>query len=557
MSELANSTRFRDAIRPWFDVSHLRADVLAGIATGIVALPLALAFGEASGAGPMAGLWGTIIVGFIAALLGGTPTMVSGPTGPMVVVFAGMFAALNGDPGQVFAAVILCGVFQVLIGLGGVGQYITLVPYPVVSGFMSGVGVVIISLQVSRLFGHEPEGGGTVPALAAIPGSIANPIWPALAVGLLALAIVFIWPKRWARVLPGSLAALVAGTVASSVVSGAPLLGQIPTGLPGLVWPAVSPDSFLLVLEAAIILTALGSIETLLTALVADNLTATRHVSRQELIGQGIGNAVAGVFGGVPGAGATMRTVINIRAGARTRLSGVTHAVVLFAIVVALAPLASRVPHAVLAGILVKVGYDIIDWTYIRRAHRGPRWDLALMALVLGLTVFVNLITAVAVGVVCAALAFVKQLADVQIAARNASPTRNFTAEEASLFEAARSRVTWFNFADGPLSFGAAVDLGHHVRELARSGGSTIALDFSSVPFLDLSAAMAVQTVLTDARAAGRQVWIVGANPDVSRVLSTLEIDRAIGDDARFSTRIDALKRAAAVSVGPTAAATK
>lgn len=272
---------------------------------------------------------------------------------------------------------------------------------------------------------------------------------------------------------------------------------------------------------------------------------------RQELVGQGIGNALAGLFGAIPGAGATMRTVVNIRAGARTRLAGMTHAVVLLTVVVALAPLASRIPHAVLAGILVKVGYDIIDWTYIRRAHRGPRWDLVLMALVLGLTVFVDLITAVLVGVVLAAVAFVKQLADVQIAARAQAPERKFTVEESRLFEMARAHVTWFSFADGPLSFGAAADLGHHVREQARGGASTIALDFSKVPFLDLSAAMAVHTILTDARNAGRQVWIVEANVDVSRVLSTLQIDRELSDDSRFATRLDALRRGASWTARP------
>jgi len=466
-------------------------------------------------------------------------------------VFAGIFAASNGDPYQVSAAVLLGGVLQVMMGLAGLGQYITLVPYPVVSGFMSGIGAVIISLQVSRLFGHEPAGGGTIPALTSIPGAIANPNWPALAVGLIALGTVFIWPKRRGKVLPGSLAALVIGTFVSGLLTGAPLLGAIPAGLPTFVLPSVSPDTFMVVLEAAVILAALGSIDTLITALVADNLTATRHVPRQELVGQGVGNALAGVFGAIPGAGATMRTVVNIRAGARTRLAGMTHAVVLLAVVVALAPLASRIPHAVLAGILVKVGYDIIDWTYIRRAHRGPRWDLVLMALVLGLTVFVDLITAVLVGVVLAAVAFVKQLADVQIAARAQAPERDFTVEESRLFEMARAHVTWFSFADGPLSFGAAADLGHHVREQARGGASTIALDFSKVPFLDLSAAMAVNTILTDARNAGRQVWIVEANADVSGVLSTLQIDRELSDDSRFETRLDALRRGASWTARP------
>lgn len=535
---------------PRVEASRLRSDVLAGVTTGIVALPLALAFGEASGAGPMAGLWGAIILGFFAALFGGTPTLASGPTGPMVVVFAGVFSALNGDPAQVFAAVMLGGLLQVAMGLAGLGQYIKLVPYPVVSGFMSGIGAVIIALQAARLFGHEPQGGGTIPALTAIPGAVADPNWSAVAVGALALVTVFTWPRAWAKVVPGSLAALLVGTLAGSVIIGAPLLGDIPTGWPPVVIPRLSADTWFVVLEAAAILAALGSIDTLLTSLVADNLTATRHDSRRELIGQGVGNALVGLFGAVPGAGATMRTVINIRAGGRTRISGMTHALLLLAVVLVLAPLAARIPHAVLAGILVKVGYDIIDWTYIRRAHRGPRWDLLLMALVLGLTVFVDLITAVAVGVVLASLAFVKQLADVQIAARRAEPETAFTPEEARAVAGLRGRLTWFTFADGPLSFGAAADLGHHVRERSREGGSTIALDFTTVPFLDVSAAMAVRTILTDAHAAGRRVWIVGANPEVARVLSTLDIDREVGDDARFATRSDALRASAASAHG-------
>lgn len=185
------------------DSGHLRSNMLAGVTTGVVALPLALAFGEASGAGPMAGLWGAIILGFIAALLGGTPTLVSGPTGPMVVVFAGFFAALGGEPALVAGAVVLGGAAQVLIGLAGWGRYIRLVPYPVVSGFMSGIGVVIIVLQIARLFGHEPEGGGAIPALSAVPAAVADPVVPAVVLGGLALAVVFLWPARWGRVVPG------------------------------------------------------------------------------------------------------------------------------------------------------------------------------------------------------------------------------------------------------------------------------------------------------------------------------------------------------------------
>ncbi|MFN0025151.1 MAG: SulP family inorganic anion transporter [Parvularculaceae bacterium] len=531
----------------WFDFSNLRGDLLAGVTTGVVALPLALAFGEASGAGPIAGLWGAIILGFFAALLGGTPTLVSGPTGPMVVVFAGLFAALNGDPALVFAAVFLGGLLQILMGVLRLGQYIKLVPYPVVSGFMSGIGVIIIALQVSRLFGHEPEGSGTIPALSAIPGAVGAPVWPALALGLLSLALVFVWPKGWGKIVPGSLAALLIGTLVSLVLPGAPLLGAIPTGIPSFVAPGFSSDTFAIVLEAAVILALLGSIDSLLTSLVADNMTATRHKSNIELFGQGVGNAIAGLFGAIPGAGATMRTVINIRSGASTRLSGMIHALVLLAIVLVFSPLAGKIPHAVLAGILVKVGYDIIDWAYLKRAHKGPRWDLVLMALVLVLTVFVDLITAVGVGVVLASLAFVKQIADIQVAALNGEAPVD-DPEERRILDAANGKVALFDFAGGPLSFGAAADLGHHVREKAKDGMAAIVLDFSRVPAIDLSAAMAVDTIASDAKSAGRKVYVTGMNGKVAATLAALGADKHLVADLRFKTRLDALRDAAGVA---------
>lgn len=535
----------------WFDFSNLRGDLLGGVTAGVVALPLALAFGEASGAGPIAGLWGAIFVGFFAALFGGTGAQVSGPTGPMVVVFAGVFASLSGDPRLVFAAVVLAGLFQILMGVLRLGEYIRLVPYPVVSGFMSGIGVIIISLQMSRLFGHEPGGSGTIPALAAIPGSIADPVLPAVLAGAIALATVFLWPKPWGKFVPAALAALVFGTLASLAVPGAPVLGAIPTGFPSLIVPSFSAETFGLVLEAAVILAVLGAIDSLLTSLVADNMTGTRHKSNTELIGQGVGNAVAGLFGAIPGAGATMRTVVNIRSGGQTRLSGMTHGILLFAVVVSLAPLAAKIPHAVLAGILVKVGYDIIDWAYLRRAHKGPRWDLILMALVLGLTVFVDLITAVAVGVVLAALAFVKQIADIQVAALRSNDAGAFSPEERTLLDAANGKVSLFDFAGGPLSFGAAADLGHHVREKAKDGMAAIILDFSRVPSIDLSAAMAIDTIAADAKTNGRKVYITGMSEKVAATLAALDADKHIGADLRFPTRLAALRDAAGVSESP------
>ena len=531
----------------FFDFSHLRGDIFGGLTAGVVALPLALAFGEASGAGPIAGVYGAIIVGFFAALFGGTPSQISGPTGPMIVVFAGVFASLSGDVSLVFATVVLAGVIQIAFGLLGFGQYIRLVPYPVVSGFMSGIGCIIIALQLARLFGHEPAGSGTIPALMEVPNAVSNPNWEALGIGLLTLAIVFRWPAKWGRYLPGPLAALITGTVASLGLSTVPVLGDIPTGLPQFIMPAFSSDTLLIVFEAAMILAVLGAIDSLLTSLVADNMTRTRHHSNRELIGQGVGNTIAGFFGGIPGAGATMRTVVNIRTGGVTKISGMLHSLLLLAVVVVLAPLASKIPHAVLAGILVKVGYDIIDVSYLKHAHRGPRFDLALMVMVLSLTVFVDLITAVVAGVVVAALAFVKQVADAQLAAaagENPESVDGLSELESTLLNDCGNRLTYFDLG-GPLSFGAAADLGHHVRErISPTHHTSLVLDFSKVPFMDVSAARAVETIALDAAHAGKHLYVCGINEQVTASLEGLGVSELIPVTSRFETRVDALSAA-------------
>ena len=525
---------------------NLRGDLFGGLTAGVIALPLALAFGEASGAGPIAGLYGAIIVGFFASLFGGTGAQVTGPTGPMVVVFAGVYAALSDRPELIFAVVVLAGLMQIAFGVLRFGQYIRLVPYPVVSGFMSGIGCIIIALQASRLFGHEPEGGGTIPALAAIPGSVMDPNFVALGLGLTTLVIAFKWPKSWGKFVPPPLAALVICTVASVLIGGAPVLGDIPTGLPSFMLPAFSQDSLFIVVEAAFLLALLGAIDSLLTSLVADNMTRTRHNSNQELIGQGIGNTIGGLFGAVPSAGATMRTAVNIRTGGLTKISGMTHSILLLGVVLALGPLASQIPHAVLAGLLVKTGYDIIDVAYLKRAHKGPRWDLALMVGVVLLTVFVDLITAVIAGVVMAALAFVKQIADAQLAAlgdvTNEGLSVDLTEEEEVLLAKAGKNITLFDFG-GPLSFGAAADVGHQVREKSK-GKTAMILDFSRVTHVDVSAARAMETIGSDAHSANKEVFVSSMNDEVRTMLKGLNNEYCLSHGDKFATRVDAIRAA-------------
>lgn len=525
-----------------FDLSHLRGDIYGGLTAGVVAIPLALAFGVASGLGPMAGMYGAIIVGFFAAMFGGTPTNVTGPTGPMVVVLAGLFASLSGDVGLILTAVMLAGLFQIAFGAAGVGNYIRLVPYPVVSGFMSGIGVIIIILQIDAFFGHESP-SGTLSHLAYVPTALSDINFSALAVGIVTLLVAYNWPTKWGTYIPGPLAALTVGTLMSLGMPGMPILGDIPSGLPTFHMPVFDQSAMMLVIEAAFILAVLGSIDSLLTSLVADNMTRTRHDSNQELIGQGIGNTVAGMFGGIAGAGATMRTVINIRSGGVTRLSGMIHSVVLMAVVLGVGSVASVIPHAALAGVLVKVGMDIIDFSYLKRAHRGPRWDLILMALVLSLTVFVDLITAVGAGVVLAALAYVQQVAKIQLEELISRPYEQATPEEQALMDQLGNQVTLFEFG-GPLSFGAAADVGHHVRERYHDHTRSVILDFNRVPFMDVSAARAVETIVGDAHKAGKEVYIAGMADSVKQTLNSLGADENLGSDAHFDTRLEALESA-------------
>ena len=522
--------------------ANVRGDITGGITAGVVALPLALALGVASGVGPMAGMYGAIAVGFFAALFGGTPSQISGPTGPMVVVLAGLFASLSGNIELIFTAVLLAGLLQIVFGFLGIGNYIRLVPYPVISGFMSGIGAIIIILQIGRLLGHEPP-GGTIGALSYLPTALADINFSTLALGLGTLVIAYKWPPSLGKYVPGALAALIIGTIVSLFIS-VPILGDIPTGLPSLHLPVFETSTLWLVIEAAFILAILGAIDSLLTSLVADNMTRTRHDSSKELIGQGIGNTVAGLIGGIAGAGATMRTVVNIRSGGKERLSGMVHAMVLLAVVLGLSPLASAIPHAVLAGILVKVGLDIIDWSYMKRAHTGPRWDFALMLLVLGLTVFVDLITAVGVGVVLAALAYVRQIAQLQIEELKKIPDTLNDPKENALLEKAKGKVSIFSFG-GPLSFGAAADLGHHVREWVKPGSRVLILDFSRVPTMDVSASMAVETVTSDAKSSGRQLMVCGASDKIKEVLGNVNASSA--EILTYPTLLEALESAVSI----------
>ena len=533
-------------------LNNFRGDFFGGLTAAIVALPLALAFGVASGIGPSAGLYGAISVGFFAALFGGTPAQISGPTGPMTVVMASTVATLvarNPESGlaMVLTVVMLGGLFQILLGLLRLGKYITLMPYTVISGFMSGVGVIIIVLQIGPLLGQEGT-AGVVNSIVAIPNYLRDINPPAAALGLLTLAIVFAAPARLNRILPAPLIALVACTLLSMwgfPNSNIPHIGDIPGGLPTFHWPQFEWQTLKDMLVYSVMLGTLGALDSLLTSLVADNVTRTQHDSDRELIGQGIGNMVSGLFGGLPGAGATMRTVINVQAGGRTPVSGIVHALLLAVVVWKASFLTEPIPNAVLAGILIKVGIDIIDWGFIKRAHRLSTKGAGVMYLVLGLTVFVDLITAVAVGVFVANLLTIQSLTDLQVQAMKTTTRPDnqdwLSREEQILLGAARGKVLMFHLS-GPMSFGAAKAISRQMSIVEHY--EVLILDLSDVPRLGVTALLAIETMIKDAFAKEREVFVVGAQGQVYNRLQCLEVLRRLPPDNHLTERLTALKQA-------------
>lgn len=531
-----------------FRLDNLRGDIFGGITAAVVALPLALAFGVASGAGPLAGLYGAIFVGFFAALIGGTPAQVSGPTGPMTVVTAGIIMQYAHDPAIAFTVVIMAGGMQVVFGLLGFGRYIHLMPMPVISGFMSGIGCIIISLQLLPLLGH-PALGNVLASFRALPDAITNAGGDAAVVGLISLGVVSFLPPAVRKVFPAPLLALVVGSLAAYwIFVDAPILGEIPSGIPELQMPTLDIATITSMIQSAFVLAMLGTIDSLLTSLVADNVTQTHHRPNRELVGQGIGNMVAGLFGGIPGAGATMRTVVNVRAGGRTPISGALHALVLLAVVLGLGPLASHIPHAVLAGILIKVGIDIIDWGYLRRIARAPKAGVTLMLIVLGLTIFVDLIVAVTVGVVLSSLLFVKRMADLQleslvtVAHPHEDPT--LTPEGDAILEAAKGRIILFELR-GPFSFGAAKGIAGRLTEADHY--SILVLDLTDVPMIDSSASLALEEAVRHASTAGRHALLAGAHDSVKDVLEQLGVLELFKEDHIHDSRLSALREAARI----------
>ncbi|MFW6251224.1 MAG: SulP family inorganic anion transporter, partial [Alkalispirochaetaceae bacterium] len=532
---------------------NTRNDIFGGITTAVVSLPMALAFGVASGAGAQAGLYGAIIVGLFAAIFGGTSTLISEPTGPMTVLMTAVVTQLvaqNPDTGMAmaFTVVMVAGVVQIVFGYLKLGRYITLMPYSVISGFMSGIGVLLVINQIPSFLGVAAADGGAFEILRSLPSLLGEASFPEYALSALSLLMLLLTPKKWRRYVPPQLLVLLLGTVGASLLleSGTVrTIGRIPMGLPQLVIPTFTSEEATQIVLDGLVLGLLGCIDTLLTAMIADSLTREHHNSNRELLGQGIGNLLSGLFGGLPGAGATMGTVVNIQTGARSPFAAVVRSLLLLAVVLAIGPALASVPMAVLAAITIKVGIDILDWSFLGRAHKISANATIVMYSVLLLTVFVDLIVAVGVGVFIANILTIERLSSLAATkVTTIDPSGDpvvVSEEERRILEEAEGKVVLFHLS-GPMIFGVAQAIN---RESAAMSGETRALviDLAEVSMLGTTVAIALENVIRDARQTGKGVYISGASEEAKRLLGNVGI---FGEGVYLTdNRLQALERAA------------
>ena len=553
----------------FISTKNIKGDITGGITAGIVALPLVLAFGiqafggisdpSAASMGALAGLVGATLLGFFAALFGGTPSQISGPTGPMTVITAGLisgvWASSSGNLSTVLITMSLaglfCGLFQILFGIIKLGKLVRYIPYPVLSGFMSGIGVIIILQQIYPLFGMKSP-VLVVDMILDFPEIVSEGFsLEALLLGLGTIAIISLLPKVIKNPnVPVTLVALVVMTLIALPLGLADkyIIGSIPTGLPMPFFANGSVDlsgiDWTLALKHAVIpgltLAGLGSIDTLLTSVVADNITKTKHNSNQELIGQGIGNAMAGLFCGISGAGATMRTVVNVRSGGRGKISGMVHAMLLLAILLGLGSLVKHVPLAVLAGILITVGWGIIDFRGFRDLRKIPHDDAFVLIVVFLTTVFVDLLTAVGIGMVIACVLFMKRASDMVEKQYDSHEINGFDKEnpwpdEGGMPDKAKHSI-YVQRLNGPVFFGSITGFKSVMQDIP-ADVKIVIIRMKNVPFMDQSGLYAMEAAIKELRDRGTQVLMTIVQPQPKYMLnSTGVIPELVPEECVFKT---------------------
>ncbi len=512
-----------------YSFQALRGDLFGGITAMVVALPVALGFGVASGLGAAAGLYGAIATGFFAALFGGTKSQVSGPTAPMTVAMAVIVTGYASHIAEALTVVVMAGFLQVLLGLSRIGRFVAYTPHVVISGFMSGIGIIVVVIQLLPFVGEAPALGGVVGALGALPAAVADLNVSAFVIAATTLAIAVLWPRRFAQYLPAPLVALLAGTLLGVLwLTDAPVIGSVPTGLPAFQFDAPEWGFLARAVAPALILALLGSVDSLLVSLVADSLTRTQHSPNRELVGQGVGNMVAGLIGGLPGAGSPILTVTNIRAGGRTPVSGTCYAILMLGVVLGLGRFVEPIPHAALAAILVKIGWDIIDWRLLSRVHRLQREHLVVMLTTLALTVFVDLVTAVAVGLIAAGMAHALQLERLELDSVVSVPflDSEFLGRGTGSSDPYSARVGLVALK-GSITVASSHKLVAVIAEDIKDH-EVVIFDFTGTSYLDDSAAMVIEQLLEVARKEHTDYILMGLSGGVSHTLHALNILRQV-----------------------------
>lgn len=513
-------------------------DVLGSLNSAIVALPQALAFGVATGFGASAGVWGAIILCFIAGLLGSKVPLVSGITGPVTIVIASIMAALNADISSVILVIFMAGILQVILSLTSLPAIVKYVPYPVISGFMNGIGVIIIIMQINPLLGC-PVMSNTITSISAFFKNLHTINYDALLIGVITLVIVFAIPKKFNKIIPSQAIALVICTLLSMKLGlNVDKISNISISFPHLTLPKADLHAVITYFHYAVTLAIVLSSESLLTVLVADSLLKTKTPSKGMLLGQGVGNMVCALTGSLPGSAATMRTVAAINTGSSTKLTAVINPLILMFLLFKLSGFVAEIPLAVLAGILIKIGYDIIDVKLLKVIKFAPRDDLYVLALVFFLTVFYNLIVAVGAGITCAALLYAKRTADSAKLVQKTVYDKDIIKLEKLLEKDYNHKIRVVHI-DGQFFFGSATQLISQFDEIL--GTKYLILDYSSENLLDISAIFALEDIIIRLQSQKVKILVVLKSDSVKEQFEKHGIINQLGNEHIFRTEPEAI----------------
>lgn len=518
-----------------------KGDILGGIIAAIIALPQALAFGVATGMGASAGIWGAIILSLTVCFLGCKFPLVSGPTGPTAIILASAVALYAGKPSLVIAILVMAGLFQLLLSLTKCSEIVKFVPYPVISGFMNGVGTILIILQIAPILGHKMY-SSPIATMQNIAEIFSNVSPEPFALGLLTLAIIFYSPKWLNKIIPVQLLALIAVTWISVILQiPTERIGEISVNLPQITIPEINLTEFIKISPTALVIAIICSVETLLTTLVLDSLLKEKHNSGKVLMAHGIGNMLCGFFGVLAGAGATMRSAAAVNNGATTRLASFVHAGVLLAVIFYFAPYAKEIPLAVLAGILIKIGYDIIDTKFIKVIKYAPKDDLIVALVVFLLTVFHDLIFAIGVGIVLAAILYAKRIADQTNIEVKEIRDREIMKLEAKLIKDFKYKIRVVHI-DGQFFFGSATQIVSKFEELL--GTKYLILNYESSAKLDISAIFALEDIIVRLKSQHIKLFLVIKNEEIKKQLENHGISEQIGHHHIFLDEKTAIETA-------------